>query len=119
MKLFLFSIFVVLALFVACSTAQPGVENIEASEARSLVSNGALLVDVRSDSEYESGHIDGAIHIPHDQIADRISELGSDKSRKIVLYCRSGRRAGGAAGILVTNGFTEVYNAGGYSSLAN
>ena len=78
---------------------------------------GALVVDVRSADEFASGHIEGALNIPHDQIAKRMGELGSDRARKIVLYCRSGKRAGVARDELVASGFTAVANAGGYEDL--
>ena len=52
------------------------------------------LVDVRAAEEFNSGHIEGAKHIPYEEIGVRIGELTDDKSREIVLYCRSGRRSG-------------------------
>jgi len=72
-----------------------------------------LFVDVRSVSEYESGHIEGAVLIPLSEIGDRLSELPTD--RPIVVYCNgsSCNRSGAAAVILVNNGFTEVYDLGG------
>lgn len=85
---------------------------VESSEARRLVNEGALLVDVRTPGEYRGGHIDGAVNIPVDQVASRISEFG-EQSRPIVLYCRSGARSGNALRILQSKGFTQAYNLGG------
>ena len=79
---------------------------------------GALVVDVRSPEEYASGHLSGALNIPHDQISQRLSELGADRGREIVLYCRSGRRAGVVQEALRSAGFEHVFNAGGYDALA-
>jgi len=72
-----------------------------------------LFVDVRTVSEYEGGHIEGAILIPLSEIGDRLSELPMD--RPIVVYCNgsSCNRSGNAAVILINNGFTEVYDLGG------
>jgi len=76
-------------------------------------SDDYLFVDVRTVSEYESGHIEGAVLIPLSEIGDRLSELPVGKP--IVVYCNgsSCNRSGNAATILVNNGFTEVYDLGG------
>ena len=80
-------------------------------------SEDALLVDVRTAEECNSGHIEGAKHIPYEEIGVRIGELTDDKSREIVLYCRSGRRSGVAQKTLVDMGFENAINAGGYEEL--
>jgi phage shock protein E len=77
----------------------------------------ALVVDVRTPEEYASGHLAEAINVPHDQVADRLGEFGADKTRPIVVYCRSGRRSGIAREALSNAGFTNVINAGGYEEL--
>jgi phage shock protein E len=82
-----------------------------------LISNGALLVDVRTEAEFESGHLEGALLIPFDETAERVAEYGTDKDRPIVLYCRSGNRAGKAEKTLNDLGFTKVHNAGGYEAM--
>lgn len=82
-----------------------------------LIAQGALLVDVRSQAEFDTGHLEGALLIPHTDVAARLSEFGSDKSRPIVLYCRSGNRAGKAEEVLAAHGFTNIHNAGGYEAL--
>ena len=86
-------------------------------EAWTAIRGGALLVDVRSQQEFDQGHLEGAVLIPHDEIASRASELGADKSRPIVLYCRTGNRSGQAKRALEELGYTHVMNAGGYESL--
>ena len=86
-------------------------------EAWTAIRGGALLVDVRSQNEFDQGHLEGAALIPHDQIASRASELGSDKSRPIVLYCPSGNRSARAKRTLEGLGYTNVMNAGAYESL--
>jgi phage shock protein E len=72
-------------------------------------------IDVRSIGEYESGHVDGAVNIPHTEIAERIGEVTGDKDDVIYLYCRSGRRSGIAKSVLEDAGFTNVVNIGGLS----
>ncbi|MGY8822956.1 MAG: rhodanese-like domain-containing protein [Candidatus Latescibacterota bacterium] len=68
--------------------------------------------------EYNSGHVDGAAHIPYEIIGDKIAALSQDKSRDIVLYCRSGRRSGIAQKTLQDMGYTRVVNAGGLMIIA-
>ena len=72
-----------------------------------------LILDVRTDEEYERGHIENSIHIPLDDLRKRLNEL--DKSKKYLIYCRTGLRSYLACRILMQNGF-DVYNiTGGYS----
>lgn len=77
----------------------------------------ALWIDVRSVSEYESGHLPQAINIPHIEIAERITELAPDKKTPIRLYCGSGRRAGIAQWELESMGYFNASNEGGYKDL--
>lgn len=76
-----------------------------------------LIVDVRTEQEYQSGHIEGALHKPHDQIDAGISALLPDKSQYIIVYCGSGRRAGVAKEKLEALGYTNVENGGGYKDM--
>lgn len=87
------------------------------AQAWALIDNGALLVDTRSQKEFDSGHLEGALLIPHGQVGERLAEFGTDKTRPIVLYCRSGNRASQAERVLRAGGFTRVLNAGGYIPL--
>lgn len=82
------------------------------ADARELVANGALLVDVRSEGEYQDGGIAGSINIPIQELAGRMDELG-EKDRPIVVYCQSGGRSAMAKRLLESNGFTEVHDLGG------
>ena len=88
--------------------------SISGAQARQLVSEGALLVDVRSPKEFSAGHIEGAINIPVGELPERLPELG-DKHEPIVLYCRSGARSGRALSLLQSQGFTSVSNLGAMS----
>jgi len=118
MKLQRGSLFLVtlLLLFTAAACANSSSESVE-RKAWEMIRQGALLVDVRTPQEYEAGHLEGALLIPYDQIPQRLAEFGEDKSRPIVVYCRSGRRAGVAEQTLRKAGFTNVLNAGGYEAM--
>jgi phage shock protein E len=70
-------------------------------------------IDVRSASEFASGHVEGAVNIPHTEIVARIGEVTDDKDATLYLYCRSGRRSGAATDALQQAGFVDVVNVGG------
>jgi len=65
-----------------------------------------FVLDVRAPEEFVTGHVPGAVNIPHDQVGARLAEVPKDKD--VVLYCRSGRRAGMAAEVLAANGYTRL-----------
>ncbi|HSC68552.1 MAG TPA: rhodanese-like domain-containing protein [Cellvibrio sp.] len=79
--------------------------------------SSGLWIDVRTADEFNAGHIEGAAHIPYDEIAARISEVTADKNTLLHLYCRSGNRSGIAQQILQSMGFTNAVNEGGYEAL--
>ena len=85
------------------------------ADARTLVKEGARLVDVRTPDEFSRGHIEGAVNIPVSDIEARVGELGA-KQEPIVLYCRSGARSAKAKTLLESKGFTRVVNLGGMSN---
>ncbi|HRO69985.1 MAG TPA: rhodanese-like domain-containing protein [Chitinophagaceae bacterium] len=80
-----------------------------------LIKQGALVVDVRTKSEYASGHIDGSKNIPLDKIQTEIKTL-KQLNRPIVTVCRSGTRSGLAKSILTSAGL-EAYNGGAWTNL--
>lgn len=88
--------------------------DIDGAEARRQVESGARLVDVRSPGEYASGHLPGALNLPVDQLSSRLGEL-EDKSKPVVLYCRSGARSARAAEVLKGAGYKTVHNLGAMS----
>ncbi|MBA7571692.1 Thiosulfate sulfurtransferase GlpE [subsurface metagenome] len=90
-----------------------GILSVDEAYQAYISDGGYVFVDVRSVSEYEDGHIEGAILMPLSEIADRLSELPMDKP--IVVYCNGSgcNRSGAAAIILINSGFTEVYDLGG------
>jgi phage shock protein E len=72
-----------------------------------------VVIDVRTPQEYAAGHIQGAINIEHDNIAQEIGKAGVSKDDKVILYCQSGRRSGIALETLKGIGFSKAENAGG------
>lgn len=82
-----------------------------------LVKQGAIILDVRSKSEYQGGHVKGSINIPVDTLGTNLSKL--KKEIPIITCCASGMRSASAKSILKSNGFTKVHNGGGWMSLQN
>ena len=104
-------------LLCACgATEKATVENIDCTKMTELVNDGAVLIDVRDASEYQEGHLDGAININYTDIASKIETTVDKKDTKIVVYCKSGRRSSIAAKSLIDLGYTNVYDLGGMSN---
>ena len=76
-----------------------------------------IWIDVRTTEEFNAGHLEGAVHIPYEEIAARIGEVTTDKDATIHLYCRSGNRSGIAQQTLQSIGFNNAVNEGGYEYL--
>jgi len=89
---------------------------VSVEDASAMLEQGSVhLVDVRNDSEWEEGHIDGAQHIMLGHLAERVTELPTD--RPILVQCRSGARSAIAASILQAHGVKDVRNLlGGYDA---
>lgn len=83
-----------------------------------LVKNGATILDVRSKDEFSSGHIKGSINISVNVLRNNLGLL-KDKDKTIITCCASGMRSASAKNILKSNGYTHVYNGGGWSNLKN
>ena len=81
-----------------------------------LVKQGAMILDVRTKNEYATGHIQGAVNIPVEQLSNSLGKL-KDKKKVIITCCASGMRSASAKGILTSNGFANVYNGGGWQGL--
>lgn len=80
-----------------------------------LVKNGAVILDVRSPGEYKQGHIKGSTNAPLNELSKHLSKIKKDTP--IITCCASGMRSASAKSILKSNGFEQVYNGGGWSSL--
>lgn len=81
-----------------------------------VIKQGAVIVDVRTKGEYASGHIKGSLNIPVDQLGRNLSKF-SDKNKPIITCCASGMRSASARSFLKSNGYTQVYNGGPWTSL--
>jgi rhodanese-related sulfurtransferase len=81
-----------------------------------LLSNGGIIIDVRSKSEFGSGHVKGSINIPVDQLSGNLKRL-KDKDQPIITCCASGMRSSSAKGILRSAGYTNVHNGGSWQSM--
>jgi parallel beta-helix repeat protein len=103
-------ILIVFSLFLPYVRGNSTYVDVTVSEAKTMIDSNPLLtiLDVRTQNEYNSGHIRNTKLIPHTEIEDRISEL--DEDRETVVYCGSGGRSASASQILVDHGFTQVYN---------
>ena len=90
-------------------------DQISGAEAKALMDSesGYIIIDARTQEEYDQGHIPGAIMIPEYEIADRAEKELPDKDQLILVYCRSGRRSKIAAEELVKLGYTNVKEFGG------
>ena len=89
--------------------------NITAEEAKQIMDSeeGYIILDVRTQEEYDQGHIPGAILIPDTEIEAKAEEALTDKDQLILVYCRSGRRSKLAAEALVELGYTNIREFGG------
>ena len=86
-------------------------EDVTPQEGQQRVQNGALLVDVREQNEYDEIHAQGAMLLPLSELESRSSELPKDK--ELVMICRSGARSRQAGEYLMQNGYSQVVNLGG------
>ena len=102
---------VLTALAFAAGAAGPASIEPKALNDRIAWADRSLVVlDVRTSAEYGDGHIPGAINIPHDELGKRVAELADARDSDIVVYCRTGRRAQEAIGVLQKQGFKRVYH---------
>ena len=79
----------------------------------------SVVIDVRSESEWNTGHLEGAVLIPHERIAHEITKVVSSKKTNIYLYCRSGRRSSLAIDELKKSGYENLTNLGTVEQASN
>ena len=77
---------------VLCACGNPGSAVSDAPGNPASVPSAIVLIDVRSADEYASGHLRGAVNIPHDRITEEIGSVAADKSTPVILYCRSHKK---------------------------
>lgn len=114
MKKLLIVLLLVFALY-GCSATSSGPQKITAAEGKEMMDADAsiILVDVRTESEYDSGHIAGAVLLPLDLIESQAKTILPDKNSVIIVYCRSGNRSAQAVSILNDMGYKNLYDMGG------
>lgn len=82
---------------------------------KQMVQDGALILDVRTKGEFDTGHIKGALNIPVQELGRHVSKL--QKQRPVITCCASGMRSATAKSMLRSAGFAEVHNGGPWTSL--
>ena len=107
---FLLSIFL-----IACSPSDDtSINQVSPIESAGLQSNDfAVIIDVRTDGEWKSERIPGAIHIPLDELNERMAELKSFEGKQLIMQCAVGGRSSEAVEILQQAGFNNVSNMNG------
>ena len=99
------------AVALAATAAGPGaIEPKTLGERIAWADPSLLVLDVRTPAEYAAGHVPGAVNIPHAELGARIAELDGERERDIVVYCRTGVRAGQALEVLDKAGFTRLFH---------
>jgi len=110
-------LYIALALSVVASVLlapsllpRGGYGDVTVQEARRLIEDkpDLVLLDVRTASEYEEGHIEGAVNIPVQELSVRFDELSPED--ELLVYCRTGNRSAQAVDILLDLGFTKIYH---------
>lgn len=122
MKKIFFLLIACMLILCGCSAEEHKAQmnddgTLTVASAKELIKEGAVLVDVRSKSEYNSGHIDGAKLLPVESInVSNAKEVIASKDTVVIVYCRSGARSASAAKVLEGLGYTNVYNLGAMSN---
>ena len=104
-----------LVSFIACKSEAKQINHTLTIQ--DIAVDSALWIDVRSRSEYDSGHLAEAINIPYDEIAEKIKLVAQSKQQVIKLYCAVGGRSAIAAATLIDMGYFNVSNEGGYKAI--
>ena len=110
--IYLAVVLVVVASVLFAPSLLPRIDDIDVTvlEARSLIDDkpDLVILDVRTTSEYEDGHIKGAVNIPVQELSARLDELSNED--ELLVYCRTGNRSAQAVDILQDVGFTKIYH---------
>lgn len=107
-----------MTILVGCTqkdTSTDAYKTISADEAKEMMDENpkTTILDVRTQEEFNTGHIEGALLIPYEKIAEGVKADLTDQSATILVYCRSGRRSAIASKTLADLGYTDVYDFGG------
>jgi rhodanese-related sulfurtransferase len=108
-KLVLPIVLVLIVFLSACGNENGGYQDVSVNEAKQLIDeNKVVVIDVRTQEEFQEGHIPYAKLLPLQEIEQRLEEL--DKDGTYLIVCRSGNRSAEASEILTNNGFANIYN---------
>lgn len=99
--------------FVELQRRMRGGKEINPSAAVRLQNDDGLFIDVRDLGEYKNGHLLNARHIALKELGGRLHELEKHKDTPVITYCGNGMRAAKASGLLVKNGFNQVFSIAG------
>lgn len=107
-----------LVMLAGCSAGSAAYKQISQTEAKQMMqqNDGYVIVDVRRQDEFDSGHIKDAILIPNESITDQKPSELPDLNQVILIYCRSGNRSKQAAQKLADMGYTNIYEFGGINT---
>lgn len=113
-----FTLLLALVLLLTACAQAASYEQITQEEAKQIMdtTNGYILLDTRTQEEYDQSHIPGALLIPHTEIAQRAADELPDKDQLILVYCRSGNRSKQASEVLAELGYTNVKEFGGINT---
>ena len=108
---------VVLGLSLFGCSSKANYHQIDGQSALDMMNNETdyIIIDVRTESEYQQGHIKNAINIPNESIDESVSEILTDKDQLLLVYCRSGNRSKKASEKLAKLGYSNIYEFGGIS----
>ncbi len=118
----LFIVIVITIILTGCTTMINDqkttiYKKISPEEAKEIIeSEDVIILDVRTQEEYNGGHIENAVLLPVNDISSKAEEVLTDKDAKILVYCRSGNRSATASKQLIKMGYTDVYDFGGIST---
>ena len=90
----------------AAGASLPSISPQALLERQAKGDSALFVLDVRTAEEFAAGHVPGAVNVPYDQVASQLAQIPKDKD--VVLYCKSGRRAGLAAEVLQASGYTKL-----------
>lgn len=108
-------LFILLFVLVGCDKDRATYVSISTSKAIEMMETETdyVILDVRTEVEYQSGHIKGAINYPNENIKEEMLDILSDKDQLIFVYCRSGNRSKQASQKMADIGYTNIVEIGG------
>lgn len=111
---------VLLGLSLFGCSSKANYHQIDGQSALDMMNNETdyIIIDVRTESEYQQGHIKNAINIPNESIDESVSEILTNKDQLLLVYCRSGNRSKQASEKLAKLGYSNIYEFGGISDFS-